>query len=166
MRLSIVIITYNALAFLKPCIESIRKVLDSPDAELILVDNASSDGTVEYVNLYFPRTKVIELDRNRGVSYARNRGMAKAVGEYVLLLDSDTVANREAIGGMVAYMDANPRVGICGCRLLSVDNKIQDSFKKYPSIGYKTNNLLIAITGKLKLKGFARWLQKRNERYT
>ena len=166
MRLSVVIITYNALAFLKPCLESLREVLDSPDAELILVDNASSDGTVDYVKQHFPQIRLIELDRNRGISYARNRGIEKAVGEYVLLLDSDTVANREAIDGMVTYMDANPRAGICGCRLLSIDNKIQDSFKKYPSIGYKANNLLIAAAGKLKMKGLVQSLEKRNGRYT
>jgi len=166
MGLSVVIITYNALAFLKPCLESLQDVLNSPDAELILVDNGSSDGTPGYVKQHFPQTKLIELNRNRGISYARNRGMQKAAGKYVLLLDSDTVANREAIDGMVAYMDANPRAGICGCRLRSVDNKIQDSLKKYPSIGYKVNNLFIAIAGKLKLSGFARRLEKRNERYT
>ena len=166
MKLSIVIITYNALRFLKPCLESLRDMLNTSDAELILTDNGSSDGTLHYVKQAFPQAKIIELDKNRGVTYARNRGIDKADGEYILLLDSDTIANCEAIDGMIDYMDNSPDVGICGCRLVSQDNEIQDSFKKFPSIAYKANNLLISLAGKLRLKGCGRWLKKQNERYT
>ena len=166
MKLSIVIITYNALTFLKPCLESLRDVLESSDTELILVDNASTDNTLRHVKQFFPQVRIIELGENKGVAYARNRGIEIAAGDYILLLDSDTIANKEAIVGMVDYMDNNPRIGICGCRLVGQNNEIQDSFKKFPAIGYKTNNLLISLAGKLKLRGWREKLKKKNERYT
>ena len=166
MKLSIVIITYNALAFLKPCLESLRDSLGSGDTELILTDNGSTDETLSYVKTAFPQVKIIELNKNRGVAYARNRAIKRVAGEYVLLLDSDTIANSSAIAGMVDYMDNNPRAGICGCRLVSQEGRVQDSFKKFPAIGYKANNLLISLCGKLGMKRCRQRLTKRNEMYT
>ena len=166
MKLSIVIITYNSLAFLKPCLESLRDSLGSGDTELILTDNGSTDETLSYVKAAFPQVKIIELNKNRGVAYARNRAIKQAAGEYVLLLDSDTIANSAAIAGMVDYMDNNPRAGICGCRLVSREGGVQDSFKKFPAIGYKANNLLISLTGKLGMKRCRQRLTKQNEKHT
>ena len=166
MKLSIVIITCNTINFLHSCLTSLQNTLAGSDTELILVDNGSTDETISFIESHYPKTKLIKLAENKGVAYARNRGIEQAKGNYILLLDSDTISNHEAIIGMVRYMNENSEVGVCGCRLVSPKGAVQDSFKKYPAIGYKLNNLLIALSGRWGMKRWEKRLLKQNEQHT
>ncbi len=142
MKLSIIIITWNSLDLLQDCLFSLNVTKQSRDVEILLVDNGSADKTVPFVRQHYPKVKIIELKKNRGVAYARNRGIEQSSGNYLLLLDNDTLVNEEAIDGMIHFMDNHSDVGICGCRLVDKNNRIQESYKCYPGINVKIANLL------------------------
>lgn len=152
MRLSILIITWNSLDLLKECLSSLDIECYSDDVELILVDNGSQDGTIQYIKQYYPTIKLIELPVNKGVAYARNRGIEISQGKYILLLDNDTVANQEAIEGMFNFMEKYSDVGICGCRLEDKDSRVQESYKCYPGLNVKLSNLLKINSNRYSLK--------------
>lgn len=142
MRLSVVLISWNSLPYLKACLDSLQFMQKWESTEIIWVDNGSTDGAAQFIKKNYPDIRYIILPENRGVAYARNRGIEKTSGKYVLLLDDDTIANKEAVYGMCAYMDFHPETGICGCRLTNSQNEVQKSDKKYPGIGVKCRNIL------------------------
>ena len=142
MKISIVIITWNQLSILKDCLESLREIMKRKDVEIIISDNGSKDGTADFLKKEYPEIQLIELPENKGVSFARNRALEKASGEYLFILDNDTIASKEAIEGMEAFMDAHPKAGICGCRLIDKNGIQQESGKKFPGIGEKIANIL------------------------
>lgn len=146
MRLSIVIISWNSLPYLEICLKSLRFIQEWEDTEIIWVDNGSSDGASQFIKKNYPYIQRIILPENRGVAYARNRGIEKTSGKYILLLDDDTVANKEALYGMIAYMESHTETGICGCRLTNARNEIQKSDKEYPGIGVKCRNIFRSYT--------------------
>lgn len=167
MRLSVVLISYNALHFLKPCLQALTGETGgcSEEMEIILVDNGSTDGTAGFIRSFYPEVKFIPLHTNKGVAYARNRGMETASGRYILLLDADTVPSREALDGMVGYMDTHPETGLCGARLVDPSGCVQDSCKRFPALGFKFNNILITLAGRSGLSGWKKNLEKRNRKY-
>lgn len=142
MKLSVVIICWNSLPNLRQLLESLPEALSDIDSEIIVVDNGSTDSTADFMASRWPALTYLRLDRNYGVAYARNRGIERAAGEYIWLLDDDTVVNPAAVGAMLAYMDANPRCGICACALRDFDGNLQRSYKPYPGLGIKLRNLL------------------------
>ena len=97
MRLSIILISWNSLVHLKECLASLSYTLQKEDIEIIWVDNGSTDGASRYVKENYPQIQTVALPYNQGVAYARNRGIEKASGKYILLLDDDTIANENAI---------------------------------------------------------------------
>jgi len=141
MRLSIILISWNSLVHLKECLASLSYTLQKEDIEIIWVDNGSTDGASRYVKENYPQIQTVTLPCNQGVAYARNRGIEKASGKYILLLDDDTIANENAIYGMVAYMDFHPETGICGCKLTNTQKETQKSDKEYPGLGIKFKNI-------------------------
>lgn len=141
MKISIIIITWNAVSVLRNCLVSLEEIMKREDVEIILVDNGSQDGTVSFIKETYPHIKLISLVANMGVAYARNRGLEKASGKYLFILDNDTVAGKEAIEGMEAFMDGHSEVGICGCKLIDADNRVQESCRRYPGISEKLSNL-------------------------
>src|SRR3989304_4541802 len=114
MKLSIIIVSWNVHAELICCIESIKKNQPSVQFETIVVDNASTDGTVEAVKGRFPEVIVIANSDNRGFAAANNQGMKMAEGQYVMLLNPDTIVHPASIDKLVDFMDDNPDVGACG----------------------------------------------------
>lgn len=142
MKLSIIIITHNQEAMTLRCLDSLKGIMERGDTEVILVDNGSTDGTCRVVGAKFPCVMIIRNGENRGVAYARNRGLERSCGDYVLILDNDTVANAEAIDGMIGYMEATPGVGICGCRLVGDGGEVQQSYKAFPGLVKKIRNAL------------------------
>lgn len=142
MRLSVVIITWNQLATTLRCLASIEETVVRPDVEIIVVDNGSTDGTAAAISERYPSVSLIGNNENRGVAAARNQGIQTATGQYVLLLDNDTEASAEAIEQMLSYMEMNPDVGLCGCRLTDADGNVQDSYKPYPGLMIKARNVL------------------------
>lgn len=140
--LSIILISWNSRPMLERCLLSLSKMYARPDVEIIWVDNGSSDGASQMVASLWPGVRIVGLDRNYGVAYARNRGLEMSRGKYLLLLDDDTESTSEVIDFMVEYMDANPDVGVCACALRDACGNLQASFKPYPGLGVKVRNVL------------------------
>ena len=141
-KLSIIIITFNGRHFMEQCLASLEPMIAASWCELIIVDNHSTDGTLEMLARDYPQLTLIKNDENRGVAAARNQGIAVAQGEKLLLLDNDTQANEQAITAMMQHLDDNPSVGLCSCRLVDKDGIPQDSCKPYPGFMVKLRNVL------------------------
>lgn len=147
IKVSFVIITWDGLHYICNLLKSMEHIIAMDDVEVILVDNGSQDGTVSYVKRVYPRVLLMELSVNRGVAYARNRGMQVARGEYICIIDNDVVMKDEVFVGVLAYMDEHPDVGLAGCALCYEDGTLQDSCKKYPGLFFKLGNLLRLRSG-------------------
>lgn len=118
-RTAVVVLNWNGLAKTRECLASLR-TLDYPGLEVILVDNASTDGSVEMVRREFPEVVLVVNDTNRGVAGGRNVGMRLAMergARWMLLLDNDTVVDPGLVRELVALGDADPRVGILGAKI-------------------------------------------------
>ena len=142
MRLSIILITYNGLGFLTRCLASLHDFIDNPSCEVIIIDNYSTDGTLNFLRENYPQLKLIVNSENRGVAAARNQGIKVAKGEKLLLLDNDTEATSSAINAMSDYLDSHPDVGLCSCQLVDKEGIPQDSCKPYPGLMIKLRNVL------------------------
>ncbi len=112
MDLSVIVVSYNTCRLLDDCLDSLYTA-DAPPGglEVIVVDNASTDGSVEMVKNRYPQATLVASAENLGFSAANNRGTAVASGEFVLFLNSDTVVERDALARPLTYMRANPDVG-------------------------------------------------------
>lgn len=142
VHLSIVIITWNQLSCLKTCLQSLLSIMERNDVEIVVVDNGSEDGTCQYLTDFYPQIHLLVNDCNKGVAYARNRGLEVVQGDKVLLLDNDTIVNATAVCGMETYLDTHSQVGLCTCRLVDAENQVQVSFKPFPSLWIKIKNIL------------------------
>ena len=118
MQLSIVIVNYNVRYFLEQCLLSVKRAIDQIDAEVFVVDNASVDGSVEMVREKFPFAKIIANQNNVGFSKANNQAIEIATGEYVLLLNPDTVVAEDTFEKCIAFMDAHKDAGALGVRMI------------------------------------------------
>jgi len=144
MKISFLIITWNGIELLKGCLATLSSYLGRNDVEVIIVDNGSQDGTVEYLKAEHPNVKLIELSTNKGVAVARNKALKVAKGDYLFIIDNDLLLNDEAVEGMLQYMDGHPDVGLCGCKLLDINGYVQPSAKQYPGLTYKLKNLFFS----------------------
>lgn len=133
VRLSVIIVNWNTCALLRACLASMKDYLADPACEVIVVDNASSDDSAAMVTVEFPAAKLIQLPENIGFSRGNNAGIEHARGTYVLLLNSDTEVHGRALWTMCDYLDAHPRVGAVGAKLISPDGSIQESCRAFPS---------------------------------
>jgi hypothetical protein len=133
LDLSIVIISWKMRQMLHDLLCSIKQHTAGISYEVIVVDNNSQDGTAEMVRTKFPEAALIENPVNRGVAPSRNQGLRRARGRYVLILDADMLIVENAFKEMIAFMDRTPEAGICGCKLISPDNTVQPSARRYPS---------------------------------
>ncbi|MCS7301844.1 MAG: glycosyltransferase [Candidatus Kapabacteria bacterium] len=127
---TIVIVSYNVRQYLRQCLESIERVLDRHRLQVIVVDNASQDGTVDVLAPLFPWVEFIALQENIGFGRANNIGIERAKGRYTLILNPDTILSEDTIEKMLAYMDEHPEVGICGCKLLNADGTFQEQCRR------------------------------------
>lgn len=122
---SIVIVTWNVRELVLECLASIQQHASSLKHEVILVDNASGDGTVDAVKARFPAIKVLGLNVNSGFVEANNRAIQIAVGRHILLLNPDTIVCEDSIQQLVEFADRNPEVGLVGPKLIGVDGRVQ-----------------------------------------
>ncbi|OHB54799.1 MAG: hypothetical protein A2Y12_04060 [Planctomycetes bacterium GWF2_42_9] len=134
MDISIVIVSWNTREILRNCLDSIYKNRGDLEMEVIVVDNASGDRSAEMVREDFKDAIVIANRDNKGFAAGNNQGIAIARGEWILLLNSDTVVLGDALQKTLVYARANPRAGVVGCRILNVDMSLQRSCFKFPSI--------------------------------
>ena len=131
-RLSLVIVSYNTRELLRQCLASIEQ--HEPEAETIVVDNASRDGSLDMVQEAFPRIKRIAMGWNAGFAAANNAGLAQAEGDYLVLLNSDTVLEDDSLGRCVLWMDAHPEIGASSPRLIGADDQPQECRYAFPSL--------------------------------
>ncbi len=118
MKISIIIVNYNVRYFLQQCLQSVKKAIENIDAEIFVVDNVSEDGSVEMVQELFPEIKLIANTENLGFSKANNQAIKLSKGEYVLLLNPDTVVEEETIQKVCDFMDAHPDAGGLGVHMI------------------------------------------------
>lgn len=126
-KVSIIVLTYNNLELNKKCFDSILKYTAYPNYELIIVDNQSTDGTVDYLKELekegHPQVQIIFNQDNKGFAGGNNQGMQYATGDYILLLNNDTVISRGWITGMVKHMENDAKCGMCGSVTNSIGNE-------------------------------------------
>jgi GT2 family glycosyltransferase len=118
MKLSVVIVNYNVKYFLEQCLYSVRRASEGLQAEVFVVDNNSVDGSVKMVKEKFPEVILIENKDNTGFSKANNQAINKSKGEYVLLLNPDTVVEDDTFSKMLSFMDAHPDAGGLGVKMI------------------------------------------------
>ncbi len=121
MKISIIIVNYNVKYFLQQCLQSVEKACSGIDAEVFVVDNNSKDGSVEMVQDLFPEVKLIANKDNTGFSKANNQAMRISKGEYVLLLNPDTVVEEDTFKKVVDFMDSHKDAG--GLGVYMIDGK-------------------------------------------
>lgn len=134
LDLSIVIISWNARQYLLDCLASIRDTAAGIAHEVIVVDNASHDGSPEAVRAQFPDVRLIETGANLGFARGNNVGVRQARGRHVALINSDVIVLPGCLQALVAFMDAHPRVGLAGPRVLNADRTLQPSCRDVPTL--------------------------------
>jgi hypothetical protein len=127
-RLTIVIITYNSAGHIGACLTSLTANRPAVDHEILVVDNASQDATVDLVRATWPRVRVIEAGRNLGFAAANNLGFRQTSGELVLLLNPDTVIPAGAVDALAARLETRPDAAVMGPRLVAEDGRVEVSF--------------------------------------
>jgi GT2 family glycosyltransferase len=131
--LTVIIVSYNTRGMTFECLQTLYANLPPTAAEVIVVDNASQDGSAAAVREAFPQVSVIANEENKGFGPANNQALRLATGEYVLLLNSDAFPCPHAIQRLMAYLDAHPDVAVVGPRLLNRDGTLQRSCYPFPS---------------------------------
>jgi len=134
MRLSLIIVAWNAKQYVSECLTSLLKLKELDSSEIIVVDNNSSDGTPDYVKKAFPSVKLILNDSNLGFAKATNIGIKHASGKYLCLINSDVIVPENCIESMFRYMEQNPDIGILGPRMLGVDGAVNRSTMIFPTV--------------------------------
>lgn len=136
MTLSIIIVNWNTKELIKKCIESIFNTTqqDELNYEVIVIDNGSAEGSLEYLQSLGNKIVLISNETNRGYAAACNQGMKQALGKYILLLGSDTLMLKDTLKTCVDYLDNNMKAGAVGCKLLNPDGTAQNSCKRFPTL--------------------------------
>ena len=136
MDLSIVIVNWNTENLLRDCLQSVYSGLGSLHTEVLVVDNASSDGSCDMVRADFPAVRLFESGENLGFAGGNNVALKQASGRYIMLLNTDTIVHGTVLQDAVAWLDAHPTVGVMGPRLLNSDGSVQPSCSAFPSLGH------------------------------
>jgi GT2 family glycosyltransferase len=146
MTVSAIIVNWNGGDFLRNCIASPYRELGGPLREIILLDNASSDQSVESVQHAFPAVAIVRTGGNLGFAKANNLGILASQSESVLLMNNDAVAKPGSIASLVAVMEQDDRIGIVGPQLRNPDGSLQLSYGRFPSVlgvvgGFRTRKV-------------------------
>jgi len=132
--LSIIIVNYNNFDVLKRCLPSLMPALEKIDTEILLSDNGSTDGSLDWVRQAFPDIRILANERNLGFAEANNRALAHVHGRYILLLNPDTILNRDSIRPMFTFLEHHPQTGAVGCTLTNPDGTRQISARSFPTL--------------------------------
>ena len=141
MDISIIIVNYNSYELTCNCIRSVIKMTTLSGYEIILVDNASTECEPEKFLVEFSGIKLIKSSKNGGFAYGNNLGIEKASGEYILLLNSDTVLRDDSITKSFQKIKAEPSIGVLGCRMIFPDGALQYTARRFRSIGWELLDL-------------------------
>ena len=121
MKLSVIIVNYKVKHYLEQCLRSVAEASRGIAVEVIVVDNASGDGSVEYLRERFPDVTIIASEENLGFARANNLAIRNSHGQYVLLLNPDTIVAEETFRDFISFMDSTPDAGGCGAYMLHTD---------------------------------------------
>lgn len=121
MKLSVIIVNYKVKHYLEQCLRSVAEASRGIAVEVIVVDNASGDGSVEYLRERFPDVTIIASEENLGFARANNLAIRNSHGQYVLLLNPDTIVAEETFSDFISFMDSTPDAGGCGAYMLHTD---------------------------------------------
>ncbi len=134
MQLSVIILNYNVRYFLEQCVLSVQKALKGIDGEIIVIDNASSDDSCEMMKTKFPHIKLIENAANLGFPKGNNIGVAQAKGDYVCILNPDTVVAEDTFSKILNTKNWQLNIGIIGCKLIDgAGNFLPESKRGVPT---------------------------------
>ena len=128
--ISVVIVNYNVKDYLYKCLNSIVSSTGELNIEIFVVDNNSTDGSIEFLQPKFNDVNFIKLDQNLGFGKANNIGINQAKGKYILLLNPDTLLENNTLINLFSFMEANPDVGISTCKILNGDGTFQESCRR------------------------------------
>ena len=123
-KLSVVIVSYNVCSYVEQCLHSVQRALEGIDGEVFVVDNASTDDTVEVIGSRFPWVHLIANTDNLGFARANNLAIHQSESDYVLLLNPDTIVGEDTLRQCVAFMDAHPKAGGAGVMMHNADGTV------------------------------------------
>ena len=124
MKLSVVIVSYNVRDYLENCLQSVSRALEGIEGEVFVVDNHSDDDSVETVRTQYPWVRLIENQENMGFSRANNIAIREARGEYVLLLNPDTIVEKSTLREVLRFMEEHPKAGGAGVMMHNADGSL------------------------------------------
>ena len=124
MKLSVVIVSYNVRDYLENCLQSVSRALEGIEGEVFVVDNHSDDDSVETVRSQYPWVRLIENQENMGFSRANNIAIREARGEYVLLLNPDTIVEKSTLREVLRFMEEHPKAGGAGVMMHNADGSL------------------------------------------
>jgi len=134
LQISVIIVNYNAHGYILLTLEAVFRAVKNFTAEVIVVDNASSDGSVGQISQYYPQTTIIQNPRNAGFAAANNIGLRRARGDFLLLLNPDTMVPEDIFELLLEFMNQTPDAGVAGCKILNADGSFSvDSRHSVPS---------------------------------
>ncbi|MEO7922884.1 MAG: glycosyltransferase [Chitinophagaceae bacterium] len=147
MLLSVIIVNYNVKHFLEQCLCSVQKAMDGMPGEIIVIDNNSTDLSIEYLVPKFSRVKFVANKENYGFAKGCNQGLAMASGKYILFLNPDTILPEDCLQLCVSFLDNQPGAGAMGIKMLDGSGKfLKESKRAFPS----------PLTSLYKLSGLAK----------
>jgi hypothetical protein len=134
MDLSVVIVNWNTRDLVLKCLRSLDAATENLSAEVFVVDNGSTDGSVAAIRQVFPEVVVVPNRRNLGFARANNKALRRARGKYILLLNSDVILRGDTVAALMQFMEETPLAGMAGAQLLNSDGSKQNSFDNFPTL--------------------------------
>lgn len=151
MQLSVIIVNYNVKYFLEQCLCSVFRATQHIDTEVLVVDNHSTDGSLEYLEPRFPNVKFFSNTTNEGYAVANNRALAAASGKYILFLNPDTIIPEDAFEKCISFLEQHPQAGALGVKMVDGTGRfLKESKRAFPA----------PLTSFYKLSGLARIFPK------
>lgn len=155
MRVSVIIVSYNARYHLEQCLHSVEAALENREGEILVVDNDSPEKPVEFIREKFPNVHFIESRENLGFAKANNLGVEKAKGEYVLILNPDTLIPENLFEKILPFADALPKMGALGVRLIDANGNFHpESKRNIPTLQNTFGKLFGTLIDKKNSKGY------------
>lgn len=131
---SFVILTWNSEKYISDCLTSIPNSISSFEYEVIVIDNGSMDNSISLIKNTFNTFKLIINQANRGVAFARNQGIKASNGNYIVILDIDTILNSNSIEEIIQFMERHHEIGLCAPRLMSYSGNIHQNVRRFPTL--------------------------------
>ncbi len=132
-EISIIIVAFNGMEFIGDCLKTVTDAVKCSEAEIIVIDNGSTDGTPDFVANFYPRAILIRNQANLGFAAAANQGLRHSSGDFLLLLNQDTRIKEKAVTALAERLAADRRIGVIGPKFVGFDDKLQKSCRAFPT---------------------------------